>query len=910
MYIANHFFQACLHRIVFLLVVWTFSSSTFSNLWAQTTTDSPLVFAGSLDKEPQVLFVSLEPGLWIAYDTGQGVLYKVWQGAVQNSPHERDLLVFNGSPAVDGLVLAEQSEKENWHIIRNGVVSSPIVRFKGYRLDGRQVTLVYELETNRGQKVLVEERPTWSYSSDRRPTLRRSFLVFNASPDIQIGLNIHASKLESQQDLLTEGYFHRFREKWHSYFWGRALDIQGRLILDQEKATSVSVTFSPNSVKSSQTVTGDPGVFTRLQSIGIDDSSDIELFLQRRADHEGGISVKVFGIGEPINQLARLAPGQLPSYNDVISRIDLSEGSQFGGLDFYFITQLSGYLNIASSGVYIFRILADDGVRLTIADSVLIERDGLQAAEPSEEVGIYLDTGVHSIEIDHFQSTGKKQLTIEWQPPWREEFNILQEPVLSTRRESQRFSSPGRKYLLRRDLDSTLSVERIEVNERHPSLEIGDLDTEFEGVVTGLDYTIDGRLVLSTWDGDGKVWVVEGNLEDSKVVTSREIARGLNRPMGLRVIENELYVLQQHELTHLVDRDGNGLIDEYRVAASGWELSTDYQELAFGLEHRDEDFYGALGMPVDREGAILIEDIHHRGIVIRIDQEGNVEQVNSGLHLPNGLSAGDENILAVADQRNRWFSDSRVWFEPLYKQKGDDVREIQAGSVWLPSLYTEPTQPFFVDQGEFRGQWLVGFADSPKMSRVFVEQVGGVIQGCVFPFSSALPFPVNRIVKTSRNSFLASGVYERSSEGRSSPLRSSLQRITVGEELAFEMQAVRLVEQGFEVQFTEPVDTAMVLEEGAIQLFQWPNSETRIDRRRRRGQSTRIEIRSIEVLSDQKTIRLEMVGLQPGHVIYFNLDRSIRSSSGRELWSNEAWYSLNNLPSAISEVTRASDAPR
>ena len=85
------------------------------------------------------------------------------------------------------------------------------------------------------------------------------------------------------------------------------------------------------------------------------------------------------------------------------------------------------------------------GYVLTVSDSILIEKDELQAAQPSKDVAITLPAGVHPIEIEHFQSTGRKQLTVMWQPPWKTEFEILESPVLSTRKEEQRFASTSSK---------------------------------------------------------------------------------------------------------------------------------------------------------------------------------------------------------------------------------------------------------------------------------------------------------------------------------------------------------------------------------------------------------------------------------------------------------------------------------
>lgn len=877
--------------------------SAAPSLYAQPiSSEAPVVFAGSLDDRSRVLFASYDRNFWLAYDTNLGQLCKIWLGSLAGpSLHAPSFL--DDAPSVEGVELLNEEAELQWKIIRNGTISTPEVSYRGYRLRGNELILEYALDTVYGQRIIVEERPR-PVSENNQSGINRVFRIFDAPENTQVGLDLKYTRLKERNDLQTDGYFHRFSEKKHSYYWGSAIDIEGRLILEGEQPTSITVFFSPNIIENSEeSVQAASSPVAHLRPVGSLETAGEQPVLRRRSDHEVGISMRVYGIGEPIEELAELAPGQLPNINQVIPRIDLTQRDQFGGLDFYFVTRLSGFLNLAASGTYSFKVLADDGIRLVVADSILIEKNELQAAEPSEPVSIYLNAGVHSLEIDHFQSTGKKQLTILWQAPWMNEFEVLGAPVLSAKKEENRFSSTSRKYIKRPQMMDSLLAPRVTPEGKHPALtmESAPID-EVDGVVGGIGFLSNGRLVVTVWRGEGRVLILDGDLSEPDAVVAKEIATGLHFPLGLQVVDDEIFVLQNHELTHLIDNDANELIDEYRVVSNDWEVSSDYRELAIGLGYSGGYFYGALGMPIDGDGAILIEDVYQRGFLVQIGFDGSLEILGGGMQLPGGLTLNDNGQMAVSDQRNPWFSDSRVLLTSVANEHADVQQEeaetrFQDGSIWLPSdITTAPAQPFYVDEGFFQGQWFVGDMMQPILNRIYVDIVDEVPQGAVFPFANQLPCEIYRVVKGPENWFLSGGSAMQTQWGEVSEENCSFQKIVLNDESVFEMKSIRAIPGGFDVEFTEEPDPRNASDKNSMILYQWPNSETQRDRTKKRGTMRQLTIQSQELLEDGKTIRFMVDGLQPGHIVYLNVEESFTSKEGESLWSNEAWYSLNVIP--------------
>jgi cytochrome c len=54
-----------------------------------------------------------------------------------------------------------------------------------------------------------------------------------------------------------------------------------------------------------------------------------------------------------------------------------------------------------------------------------------------------------------------------------------------------------------------------------------------------------------------------------------------------------------------------------------------------------------------------------------------------------------------------------------------------------------------------------------------------------------------------------------------------------------------------------------------------------------------VEIKSVTLSKDRRKVFLETAGMKVGNVLHIVLAAPILSESGLQLWSNEAWYTLN-----------------
>jgi hexosaminidase len=87
-----------------------------------------------------------------------------------------------------------------------------------------------------------------------------------------------------------------------------------------------------------------------------------------------------------------------------------------GGPPENFGLRFTGWLEAPAAGVYTFRLNSDDGSRLAIADTMVVDHDGPHG--PSERTGqVALAPGLHPIELLYFQAGGGSALRLEIDPP-------------------------------------------------------------------------------------------------------------------------------------------------------------------------------------------------------------------------------------------------------------------------------------------------------------------------------------------------------------------------------------------------------------------------------------------------------------------------------------------------------------
>src|SRR5690606_585086 len=106
--------------------------------------------------------------------------------------------------------------------------------------------------------------------------------------------------------------------------------------------------------------------------------------------------------------------------------------------------------------------------------------------------------------------------------------------------------------------------------------------------------------------------------------------------------------------------------------------------------------------------------------------------------------------------------------------------------------------------GPFEGQLFVGDQGHSKIMRVALEQVNGVYQGAVFPFREGFSSGILRLIWGADGSMFVG----MTSRGWGSTGRElfGLQRLSWTGLTPFEMHTIKAKPDGFELNFTKPID--------------------------------------------------------------------------------------------------------
>ncbi|MEO0470638.1 MAG: plastocyanin/azurin family copper-binding protein [Bacteroidota bacterium] len=385
-----------------------------------------------------------------------------------------------------------------------------------------------------------------------------------------------------------------------------------------------------------------------------------------------------------------------------------------------------------------------------------------------------------------------------------------------------------------------------------------------EGVVLevgGLATLPNGDLGVSTRRGE--VYIVENPTGNQPYF--RLFADGMHEILGLAVRDGDFYLAQRGELTRLHDKNGDGRADRYE-AVCVLPVSGHYHEYSYGPIIMDDGSMFVTGNVAfgDQEWWRGESRVPWRGWTVKISPEGELQPWATGMRSPCGIGQVDGEFF-YADNQGDWMGSGGIthvekgdftghpaglrWSgepnspvslttEQLYasvdpklspvggpptKPEFDEQEEtvtlfevkekfpsVKLPSVWLPhSVLGISTSEIVVDQtdgkfGPFSGQIFVGDQGQSKIDRLFLEKVNGVYQGAAFAFREGFQSGVLRMAWGNDGSMFV-GQTNRG-WGSTGPKAYGLQRLVWNGKTPFEMKAIRAMPDGFEIEFTQPVD--------------------------------------------------------------------------------------------------------
>ena len=490
-----------------------------------------------------------------------------------------------------------------------------------------------------------------------------------------------------------------------------------------------------------------------------------------------------------------------------------------------------------------------------------------------------------------------------------------------------------------------------------------------EGVILevgGLCTLPNGDLGVTTRRGD--VFIVEN--PTSQRPYFRKFATGLHEVLGLAYKDGALYCAQRGELTKLVDSNMDGKADIYETVYA-WPLTGNYHEYSYGPKlAADGSFFVTLNCTCPPAWWHMQSNAPWRGWALHIWPDGRMEPWATGMRSPCGISMIDDQLF-YTDNQGDWVGSGSimpirkgaflghpaglVWanmpnspvkvrqeqvyainppppveydkdgqeikpqnqanakFTTVYEVK-QQIPDLQLPAVWLPhgilgisnsEIVKIPEGTF----GPFEGQLLVCDQGQSMISRVFMEQVNGEYQGVAWPFRSGFQSGIVRLA-WGKDGSLFTGETNRG-WGSAGEATEGIQRLVWNNRVPFEMRAIRAMPDGFEIEFTKPVnkkyaeDIASYNVESFIYKYQGVYGSPPMS-------TEKCPVKGVKVSEDGRKARIIVDNLRRYYIHTITLAGIQDNENSNALVHPTAYYTLNNIPAgpklSLSEVNTKNSA--
>jgi cytochrome c551/c552 len=478
--------------------------------------------------------------------------------------------------------------------------------------------------------------------------------------------------------------------------------------------------------------------------------------------------------------------------------------------------------------------------------------------------------------------------------------------------------------------------------------------------VGGLAVLPNGDLGVTTRRGD--VFIVENPI--SATPFFRKFASGMHEVLGLAYKNGALYCAQRGELTKMMDTNMDGKADVFETVYA-WPISGNYHEYSFGpVLAPDGSFFVSANVGFPDDWWRPRSFVPWRGWMMHITEDGKMEPWATGLRSPCGLGMIDGELF-YADNQGDWIASGGIvhvkkgmfagnpaglrWtdmpnspiklkeeviyahvdprderdengrpvkpenrinekYTTLFEMK-KHIPQLQLPAVWLPhgvlgislsEIVKIPASTF----GPFAGQILIGDQGQSKIMRVFMEKVNGEYQGAVWDFRSGFQSGVLRMAWAKDGSLFV-GETNRG-WGSAGEANEGLQRLVWNGKIPFEMQTVRAMPDGFEIEFTKPVnkksaeDLASYAVESFIYKYHPVYGSPPVDVKK-------CAVKGVKVSEDGRTVRIVVDSLRQYFIHTISLEGLRELDNSYSLVHPTVYYTLNNIPEgkklALTEVS-------
>jgi glucose/arabinose dehydrogenase len=430
--------------------------------------------------------------------------------------------------------------------------------------------------------------------------------------------------------------------------------------------------------------------------------------------------------------------------------------------------------------------------------------------------------------------------------------------------------------------------------------------------VGAIDFFKDGRIAFATWSGD--VWI--GKFSDEKLgkITWHRFATGIFHGLGLKIVNEQIYVLGRDQITLLHDFNNDGEADFYENFNNDVQVTSNFHEFTFDLQTDSQgNFYFLKGGPVNPGGRGWGPLSNHHGCIFKVSADGKKFEVHAtGIRAPNGMCVGPNDEISNGDNQGTW-----VPVDYIHYSKPGDFIEVPD----LSHQNTPPTKysphlcwvPYDVDNsngsqiwvpankgkwGPFEGRMLYLSYGKSSLFAVLQERVGDVAQGGVVKF----PLKFATGLMRARFSPIDGQLYVAGLKGwqTNGVKDGAIQRVRYTGKSVTMQESLHVSTQGITIGFTGALDkkTAADLQNWSISQYnyrwtgEYGSAEYKVSNPDQKGNDT-VAIKSVKLSDDGKSVFLEVPGLVP--VMQMRIKMNVKAVDGTRV-PDDIGSTINVVP--------------
>lgn len=417
---------------------------------------------------------------------------------------------------------------------------------------------------------------------------------------------------------------------------------------------------------------------------------------------------------------------------------------------------------------------------------------------------------------------------------------------------------------------------------------------------TGIDFfEDDDTAALCTWDGD--VWFIEGLSQDQGELTWHRIASGMFQPLGLKIVDEQVYVTCRDQLVVLRDLNGDRETDFYECFNSDHQVTEHFHEFAMGLQVDEEGnfYYAKSGRHAKR--AV----VPHHGTLLKVSKDGRkTDVIATGFRAANGVCINPDGSFFVTDQEGHWNPKNRInwvteggFYGNMYSftDVTDSSDEAMSQPLcWITNAFDRsPAELLWVPEGAWgplSGSLLNLSYGYGKIFVVPHESVAGQLQGgmCQLPIPDMPSGLVRGRFHPTRKDLYACGMFSWAGSRQAPGCFHRIRYTNKPSHLPLELRAR---EQRLEIGFADVLDANSIKAE-QFKVKSWDLKRTPNYGSKHYNEKN-LKVDSASLGADGKTVVVSIPDLAPSWGM--SVEYKLRGQSGKE-FKGVIHNSIYNIP--------------